>query len=108
VTSAGTARVHSRNLDEVGDGLTIPRKLWAAPLPEAQWVGTPPRLTLRVLLLPLVALVSAYVSAAAASRGHLVAAGWLLGLAVTALAALAATIIRHGCRAARHRREAPR
>jgi hypothetical protein len=108
VTSAGTAWVHSRNQDEVGDGLTIPRTLWAAPLPEAQWVGTPPRRTLRVLLLPLVALVGAYVSAAAAFFGHLAAAGWLVGLAVTALAALAATIIRHGCCAARYRLEAPR
>lgn len=88
--------------------LGIPCEYWSAPVSDARWRGVRPRLAKRLLLVPLVALVAAYISAAAASRGHLVAAGWLLALAVIAILAggVALAILAHHL--ARYRAEAPR
>lgn len=89
--------------------LSVPKELWSAPVAEARWCGTRPRLSRLLLLLPLVALISAYAAAAAAAHAHVQLAGWLLGLAVVAILTLAAAVGRHAAhRLARYRVEAPR
>lgn len=89
-----------------GGTSSIPRHLWAPPMPEARRGETAPRLPRLVLLLPVLTLIAGY-AAAAAARTHLTAAGWLLGLAMTALIAFAAAIGMRCCHVARYRREAP-
>lgn len=91
-----------------GGGLSIPREFWSAPVSETAWRGVRPRLSrLLLLLAPLIALVGAYVSAAVASHGHLIAAGWLLALAVCSILAGAVALGVHAHRLVRHRAEAP-
>lgn len=88
--------------------LSIPRKLWSAPVNEAQWCRTRPRLSPRLLLAPVAAPVAAYISAACATRGHMNAAGWLLSMAVLAIVSGVAAVAVHGRRVVRYRAEAPR
>ena len=88
--------------------LGIPRHLWSAPVSEGRRPGPPPRLTRLVWLTPVLALVSAYLAAAAASHGHVYAGGWLLALAIAAILTGAVVLAVHGHRAARYRAETPR
>ncbi len=90
------------------DGLSIPKHLWAAPVAEGRRCERPPRLSRLLLLLPVAALLSAYLAAAAAAHGHVHAGGWLLGLAVTAILAGGVVLGVHLHRIARYRAEAPR
>ena len=89
-------------------GLTIPRELWSPPISEATWCGACPRLSKLLLLVPVVTLVAAYMSAATAAHGYLIVAGWLLGFAVCAMLTGAATLAVHGRRLVRFHNEAPR
>lgn len=88
--------------------LTIPKDLWSPPVSEAQWVGTPPRLPRLIILMPLAALVCAYVSAAAVTAGHATAGGVLLFAAFIALVWFGGALACFGYRSVRYRSEAPR
>lgn len=101
-----TTKTARRRDDE--PALSFPKELWSAPVAEARWSSTRPRLSGLLLLLPVVALNSAYVAAAAAAHAHVQLAGWLLALAVVAILGLAAAVGRHAHRLARYRAEAPR
>lgn len=89
-------------------GLSIPRAYWSAPVSEAAWCGVRPRLSRLLLLAPALALTSGYASAALAARGHLIASGWLLALAVCCILAGVVALGRHARRLVRYRTEAPR
>lgn len=89
------------------DSLSIPKHLWSAPVAEGRRCERPPRLSRLILLLPVAALHSAYLAAAAAAHGHVHAGGWLLGLAVTAILAGGVVVGVHAHRIARYRAEAP-
>lgn len=104
--TAMTTNTTRRSEDE--PALSLPRELWSAPVAEARWCGTRPRLSRLLLLLPFVALLSAYAAAAAAAHAHVQLAGWLLALAVVAILGLATAVGRHAHRLARYRAEAPR
>jgi len=89
-------------------GLTIPKDLWSPPVSEAQWVGTPPRLSRTAILTSLVALGCAYLSAVAVTARYATVGGVLLFAAVVALVWSGAALGHFGYRCVRYRSEAPR
>ena len=107
-----TATSTPTSLDEAPptreDGLSIPKHLWAAPVAAGRRCERPPRLSRLILLLPVAALISAYLAAAAAAHGYVQAGGWLLGVAVIAILAGCVVLGIHTHRIARYRTEAPR
>lgn len=102
-TAPGPDRPSGQNLGV----LVVPREPWSRPLPEACGAETAPLLRPGVVVWPLLALLGGYLSAVAAVHGHSAAAGWLLAFATLTLVIFGWVIVRHGCRAARYRREAP-
>lgn len=107
VTLAPAASTRTRR-DGNDVGLTIPRELWSPAVSEVTWCAGPPRLSKLLVLAPTLALVAAYVSAAAAAHGHLTASGWLLGLAVCSILTGATGLAVHARRLVRFYAEAPR
>lgn len=107
ITLAPAASTRPRR-DANDVGLTIPREFWSPPVSEATWCGVRPRLSNLMLLAPALALVAAYVSAAAAAHGHLTASGWLLALAVCSILTGATGLAVHARRLVRFHAEAPR